>query len=161
MGTAATGDRWRQFSIGVYTRAGHVCRPVFPSGMMNPEVGKMSTPEVQRDPIEAGGFPLETQVPDNSVDQGGVGISAAARPRRAFDWLDYAFYAIGGVVGIGFLMVLFGAYLVPNLVVILVGTIIVIVGVVAWIIAALLMIAIMLKSLFSRGGRTIGPHQTR
>ncbi|MDE0212640.1 MAG: hypothetical protein OXL37_04680 [Chloroflexota bacterium] len=119
----------------------------------------MSTPDVQRDSIEAGGFPTEAQVPANSAEQAGVGVSAAARPHRSFSWLDYAFYVIGGVVGIGFLVVLFGAYLVPNLVVILVGTIIVIVGVVAWILAALLMIAIMLKSLFSRGGKTIEPHQ--
>lgn len=123
----------------------------------------MSTPDVQRDPIEAGGFPTEAQVPANSAEQVGVSddASAATRLHRPFGWLDYAFYASGGVVGIGFLVVLFGAYLIPDLVAILVGTVIVIVGVVAWILAALLMIAIMLKSLFSRGGRTIGPHQPR
>ncbi len=123
----------------------------------------MSTPDVQRDPIEAGGIPSKTPAPANSVEQIGVGdgVPAAVSLRRPLAWLDYAFYAIGGVVGIGFLVALFGAYLIPNLVVILVGTIILIMGVIAWILAALLMIAIMLKSLFSRGGKTIAPHQPR
>lgn len=123
----------------------------------------MSTPNMQRDSIETGSFLSETQAPVNSVEQVGVGVgvSVATRPRRPFGWLDYAFYAIGGIVGIGFLVVLFGAYLIPNLVVILVGTVIVIVGVVAWIFAALLMIAIMLKRFFSRGGKTIELHQSR
>ena len=114
----------------------------------------MSTPNVQRDPMEADGFPLETQPLVNPAQHTGVGDGSRTPtpPRWRFYWLDRAFYGIGAVAGIGFLVVLFGAYVTPNLVAILVGTIIIIIGVVAWIITALLMTAIMVKNLFGRGG---------
>jgi len=123
----------------------------------------MATPDVQRDSIEAGGSAAESPPLANPAEESGVsdGGTTTRLPRRGFGRLDQSFYVITAVVGVGFLVVLFGAYVIPNLVAILVGTIIIVVGVIAWIFAALLMIATMLKSLFSRGGKTDSPHQPR
>ena len=79
---------------------------------------------------------------------------AAGRARDRLYRLDPVFYIIGAVVGIGFLVALFGTYVMPNPAVILAGTIILVVAVVAWIFAALFMIGVMLKRWFRGGGKT-------
>ncbi len=118
----------------------------------------MATPDAQRDPVEAGGFSPETLLPGNPPEQVGTEVSDTVHQRDQFFRLDRAFYGAGTIVGIGFLVTLFGAYVVPNTATILSGTIIVIIGLIIWILAGLMMIALMLKSLkrtFSVRGKTV------
>ena len=90
----------------------------------------MATPDVQRDPIEAGSKPpLLARLT-------GIG------------WFNAAMLAMGSIAAIGFLIVLAGAYLTPDASprVVLAGTIIVILVAIAWI----------LTGLFVIGGTIIG-----
>ena len=112
----------------------------------------MATPDIQRNSIDAGNLPPE---PDSSAGPTQRIGGAAGRPLRNVHWLDRIFYISGAIAGIGFLVVLFAAYLVPSLVAILVGTILISLGVIAWIFTALLLIFIMLKSLLGRGGSSL------
>jgi VIT1/CCC1 family predicted Fe2+/Mn2+ transporter len=70
------------------------------------------------------------------------------------DSLNRTFYIIGAVAAVGCLVVLFATYVIPDLVTLLVGTIILVAAVISWIGAAVYLIARMLKQLFSSRGRT-------
>ena len=109
----------------------------------------MATPDTQHDSISAGRIAAGRTAgiaPELRVD------TTTEKPPRSGYSLDRIFYICGAIAGVGFLVTLFGAYVTPNLAAILAGTIIIIVGVVAWIVTALLMTAIMVKSLLGRGG---------
>ena len=111
----------------------------------------MSTPNVQRDPIDAGGFVSETTLLTDLTQQTDAGDR---RSRDEFYWLNRIFYIIGAIAGVGFLVVLFGEYAVPKTwvnqqgtTIVLVGMIVIILAVIAWIIAAAVMISMMIKHL--------------
>ena len=114
----------------------------------------MSTPNVQRDPIDAGGFPSETTLLTDLVQQTDAGDRG---PRDEFYWLNRIFYIIGAIAGVGFLVVLFGAYAVPKIwvnqqgtTIVLVGAIVITLAVIAWITAAAVMISMMIKRLIRK-----------
>ena len=114
----------------------------------------MAMPEAQRDSIEAGGIPSETTLLTDLSQQANVG---GRGPRDEFYWLNRTFYIIGAIAGIGFLAVLFGAYAVPEIwvnqqgtTIVVVGTIVMTLAVIAWIIAAVVMISMMIKRLIGR-----------
>ena len=114
----------------------------------------MVTPEIQQDSMENSGFPSETTLLTGSVEQVRVGRRGL---RDEFDWLNRAFYIIGAIAGIGFLVVLFGAYAVPKLwvnqegtTIVVVGTIVMTLAVIAWIAAAAIMITMIIKRLIKK-----------
>ena len=114
----------------------------------------MSTPDVQRDPIDAGGFPSEPTLLTDLAQQVDAGGRA---PRDEFHWLNRIFYIIGAIAGIGFLVVLFGAYAVPEIwinqqgtTIVVVGTIVITLAVIAWIAAAVVMISMIIKRLIRK-----------
>jgi uncharacterized membrane protein YkgB len=92
--------------------------------------------------------------PEKSVDNSNGNNPA---PRDAFWSLNRAFYVIGAVAGVGFLMVLSGAYLVPEIwvnhkgtAIIVAGTIVVTGAAIAWIAAAVVMISMMIKHILMK-----------
>lgn len=114
----------------------------------------MATPNVQRDPIESGGFTPETELLTDPAEQVSIGRHA---PRDEFYWLNRAFYVIGAVAGIGFLVVLFGAYAVPEIwvnqpgtTIVVTGTIVMTLAMIAWIITAAVMISMIIKRLIRK-----------
>lgn len=77
-----------------------------------------------------------------------------AEQRAKRDWWNFAIFSIGGVAALGLVVVLFGAYLVQpeNTGLIVTGTIILILAVIAWIFMALTTIGIQIwKIIASRG----------
>ena len=115
----------------------------------------MTTPSASSSSIDTGNL-------SGAKPAGQAGGDGSGQLRRdELPWLNPAFYAIGAIAGVGFLVAMFGIYIIPNLVAIFAGTIIVVLSVIAWIIVALLMIAAMLKQLFSPRGRTDGARQPK
>ena len=77
-----------------------------------------------------------------------------AESRSKRDWWNFAMFSIGGVAALGLVVVLFGAYLVQpeNAGLIVAGTIILMLAVIAWIFMALTTIGIQIwKIITSRG----------
>ncbi len=91
----------------------------------------MSTPDVQRDPAEAGGAPPETG--PRELTELGDDAYGSVRPRDKFDRLDPVFYFSAAVACIGAVVALLGTYVTPNIVVVFAGTIIIALALVAWI----------------------------
>ena len=86
-------------------------------------------------------------MPDTSTQKSGSAVDR---------WLNFALFSIGGVAAAGLVVVLFGAYLMEtnNDGVIVAGTIILLLAVVAWIFAALIMTGDLIrKLLISRGSK--------
>ena len=72
------------------------------------------------------------------------------------NWLNFALFSIGGVAAVGLVVILFGAYLMEseNAGVIIAGTIILMVAVIAWILTALIMVGDLIRKLVtSRGNK--------
>ena len=120
----------------------------------------MSTPNVQRDPIDAGGFPSETTLPANPNEQVG-GNSGELQPRDGYFWLNRAFYIIGAVAGVGFLIVMLGAYAIQDDATLIAGTTVIVLAVVAWIITTIVMVAMMSKYVGRILRRILWPHRTK
>ena len=64
------------------------------------------------------------------------------------DWWNFAIFSIGGVAALGLVVVLFGAYITPNDAAIISGTIIMLIAVVAWLLAACFVIVDIVKQWF-------------
>ena len=78
-----------------------------------------------------------------------------AESRAKRDWWNFAMFSIGGVAALGLVVVLFGAYLTPNDTAIISGTIIMLIAVIAWILAACFVIIDVVKQwLIIRGKRS-------
>ena len=89
-----------------------------------------------------------------STELGHEAPVAESRAKR--DWWNFAMFSIGGVAALGLVVVLFGAYLLQseNTGVIVAGTIILMLAVIAWIFAALVMIGNLIwKIIASRGNK--------
>ena len=75
------------------------------------------------------------------------------------DWWNFAIFSIGGVAALGLVVVLFGAYITPHDTVIVSGTIILLLAVVAWILAACIVVANVAKQwLTPRDRKSRGSH---
>ncbi|MYC32428.1 MAG: hypothetical protein F4X64_04550 [Chloroflexi bacterium] len=104
----------------------------------------MSTPNVQRDPIESRNR----------------GPSLMRLPN--IGWFNAAMLAMGTTAAIGFLVALGGAYLaaIPNPGAILAGTIIVLLAAIAWIVAGLFVIISIAVGWFTSCGKTTSESRT-
>ena len=111
----------------------------------------MSTPNAHTDLIDSHDFRASDEPAPNADGGGAVNNQV---PRDVFSALNRVFYAIAAIAGIGFLMVLFGAYVSPKIwahqtgiTVMIAGAIVMVLAVVAWIAAAILMISMMIMRL--------------
>ena len=109
----------------------------------------MTTPDVQSNSIETDA-PSQGAVPDpftvgRLASDTGEGIIASAET----DWISTASFIFGGIVAVGFLVVIFGEYVIPNLVVVLVGTAIISLAGIGWGVAALILIFRLAKRWFT------------
>ena len=120
----------------------------------------MTTPDVQRDPIEAGGFQPGPHLPANPNEQVGVN-RGELQPRDGYFWLNRAFYIIGAIAGVGFLIVLFGAYAIQDDTTLIAGTTVIVLAVVAWIITTIVMVAMMFKYFGIILRRILWPHRSK
>ncbi len=101
----------------------------------------MSTPNMPVNSIEASS-------PSNDAPEpvsGGASPAGSGRPREnsnTSNWLNFVLFSIGGVAAIGLVVILFGAYLIgpDNAGVIVAGTIILMLAVIAWIFTGLIMV---------------------
>lgn len=108
----------------------------------------MTTPQAQDKPLEA-----NTQLVDLSAqvrtESAPSGIGTSQPGARYTNWLNFSFLSIGAVGAIGLLLVLFGIYAVKpeNVNIIIAGSIILLISVVAWIVAASVMITNLFRHL--------------
>ena len=115
----------------------------------------MSTPSMHVSSIEAG-LPSSDSAGTMSVEASSVGAGPPKENVPASNWLNLALFSIGGVAAIGLVVILFGAYLIKpeNINVIVAGTIILMLAVMAWIFTALLMVGDLIwKMITSRGNK--------
>ena len=115
----------------------------------------MSTPNMRASSIEASSPSNDPAVPV-SGETSPVGASAPKRNQAVNNWLNLALFSIGGVAAVGLVVILFGAYLMKpvNAGVIVAGTIILMLAVIAWIFTALAMISTLIwKLITSRGNK--------
>ncbi len=119
----------------------------------------MASPEVQYNSIESSGLSSETAILSDSAKQR---TAHGGGSQNEFYWLNRAFYIIGAVAGVGFLFVLFGAYVVPEIwadkngiATMIAGTVVVTLAAIAWIVAATVMITIIIRQLLRSRGRGI------
>ena len=83
---------------------------------------------------------------------------AVTKHRAKRDWWNFAIFSIGGVAALGLVVVLFGAYMTPHDTLIVIGTIILLLAVVAWLLAACLVMANIAKQwLTPRDRKSRGP----
>ena len=101
----------------------------------------MSTPNIRISSIEASSPSNDAPglVSDGALPAGAGGPNENA---GASNWLNFALFSIGGVAAIGLVVILFGAYLMgkENTGVIVSGTIILMLAVIAWIFTGLIMV---------------------
>ena len=76
-----------------------------------------------------------------------------AEHRAKRDWWNFAIFSIGGVAALGLVVVLFGAYLIPNNAAIISGTIIMLVAVIAWFFSVCFVIVDVAKQWFVIRGK--------
>ena len=113
----------------------------------------MSTPNMRASSIEEESPPSDPSGPASS-ESSAVGAGAPKGGSAVSNWLNLALFSIGGVAATGLVMILFGAYLIEpaNTSVIVAGTIILMLAVIAWIFTALTMIGTLTwKLITSRG----------
>ena len=120
----------------------------------------MATPDMQRDPIEAGGLQPGPHLPANPSEQVGAN-HGQLQPRDGYFWLNRAFYVIAAVAGVGFLIVLFGAYAIQDDTTLIAGTTVIVLAVVAWIITTIIMVAMMFTYFGRILRRILGPHRSK
>ena len=115
----------------------------------------MATPNARDNPLE-----LNTQSVDFSaqvrVESTPPSTGSPQPGATTTNWLNFGFLSIGAVAAIGLLLVLFGAYAVKpaNTNIIIVGSIVLLISVVAWIVAALVMLSYLFRQLVvSRRGK--------
>lgn len=106
----------------------------------------MATPDMQRNSVEVGGVPTEVHINSRSTT-----IVSGPPTRDRYFWLTRAFYLIGVLAGVGFVVILLGAYAIPVMFanldgvnMVLAGTIIVILAVVGWIVSGAILIVMTL-----------------
>ena len=119
----------------------------------------MTMPNASGGATEANVPAPATGLPAGPAEQ--LDATAGGRRRDEWYWLNRTFYIIGAVAGIGFLLVLLGAYAISNDAIVLAGTIVITLAVMAWICAAVVMIAMMLRDLLRLGRKTVGERQSR
>ena len=115
----------------------------------------MSTPNMRASSIEEISPSSNPSGPAAS-EASSVGAGAPKGGPAVSNWLNLALFSIGGVAAIGLVVILFGAYLIEpvNTGVIVAGTIILMLAVIAWIFTALTMVGILVwKLITSRGNK--------
>ena len=70
--------------------------------------------------------------------------------------LDAAFYILAAAIGAGFLVTLFGTYVVPSALTVLAGVVIIVVAISLWIVAAFVLLWLLIKLLIKRRFRGAG-----
>ena len=109
----------------------------------------MSTPNMDGNSTE-----VDAANVDHIADPGMVGIldSTSDKGKAASgesDWINTASFIFGGIVAVGFLLVVFGEYLVSSSAVVLAGTAVISLGGIAWGLAALVLVSRMIKRWFT------------
>ena len=123
----------------------------------------MSTPNIYVSSIETNSPPSDPVGPV-SGEASSAGAGAPKKGASPSNWLSFALFSIGGVAAIGLVTILFGAYLMEpeNAGVIVAGTIVLMLSVIAWIVTALAMVGNLIwKMVTSRGNkpRRLPPQQ--
>ena len=119
----------------------------------------MPTPNAQNSSTGTGRSAPPSRISPNWSEQPGVGENDQA-PRGDARWLHLAFYIIGAVACVGFMVALAGAYVVSDTspysdALIVAGVIIIIIAAIAWIAATAYMIATVGKGLLKSSRKTI------
>ena len=119
----------------------------------------MTTPHAQNTSTGADQPASVPRISPDGVEQPGAGENAPA-PRAADRWWHTAFYIIGAVACVGFVIVLAGVYVVSDTsrvseALIIAGTIIITIAAIAWIAVSVCMIAAMSKGLLKGGRKTV------
>ena len=121
----------------------------------------MTTPHAPNRPTTAAAPPAPSpRIAPHPAEHAGAAENTPAR-RDEFYGLSRAFYITAAVACVGFLVVMFGTYVVPNTPAVLAGTIIATLAAIAWIILASILIVLMLKDLFRGRGKTAASRPTR
>lgn len=114
----------------------------------------MSTPNTHSGSIEGKAPGLEMQAPAEQANF----QESNRTPRDGYFWLNRAFYIIGAIAGVGCIVVLIGAYVIPKLSVgldganaVLAGTLVIVLAVSAWIATTVIMVVKVVKDV----GRTV------
>ena len=114
----------------------------------------MSTPNVPASSIETGSpsSDLSGPVPGDAPRVGSGGLKEVT---DGHNWSNVALFSIGGVAAIGLVIVLSGAYLVKpeSVTMIVAGTVILMLAVIAWIFTALAMIGSLIWRLITSRGK--------
>lgn len=119
----------------------------------------MTTPHAQNTSTGADQPAPVSRISPDGAEQPGAGENAPA-PRDVARWLHLAFYSIGAVACVGFVIVLAGAYVVSDTsrasdALIIAGTSIITIAAIAWIAVTVCMIAAMSKGLLKGGRKTV------
>ena len=112
----------------------------------------MATPNTQSDEVRANTAPPvngRTEADGSAREVSGNGATTSAIAGR----VNTLCYSITGITAIGLLLVVFGAILTPNDLLILIGTGIVCLGAVGWIVLAILAMAGTIMRLFTSPGK--------
>ena len=108
----------------------------------------MTTPNAHDNPlaVNAESVDFSAQMHHESTSSG---IGSPQPRATATNWLNFGFLSIGAVAAIGLLLVLFGAYAVKpeNANIIIAGSIILLISVIAWIVVALVMVIDLFRQL--------------
>ena len=109
----------------------------------------MSKPNMESNSTEADAVHL-----DSIADPGMVGILDSSYDKGKTesgesDWISTASFIFGGIAAVGFLLVVFGEYLVSSMTVVLVGTAVISLGGMAWGLAALVLVLRLVRRWFT------------
>ena len=115
----------------------------------------MTTPTTQSHPTE----PDATRDgnPTGAPSPGPVAASSDARKSGATEnaWINFAMFSIGAVAVIGFLVIMFGIYVLEpdSVAMILIGMSILLIATIAWLVAAWVMLGGFILGLFTSRGK--------
>ena len=115
----------------------------------------MTTPTTQSHPTE----PEATREggPTGTPSPGPVAASSDARKSGATEnaWINFAMFSIGAVAVIGFLVIMFGIYVLEpdSVTMILAGMGILLIATIAWLVAAWIMLGSFILGLFTSRGK--------
>ena len=123
----------------------------------------MATPNARDNPLEVNSqsvdFSAQVHIESTPPSMGSSQPGATTT-----NWLNFGFLSIGAVAAVGLLLVLFSAYALKpaNVNIIIVGSIILLISVVAWIVAALIMVSYLFRQLMvSRRGKRLRARPTQ
>ena len=111
--------------------------------MYEEEVSEMAAPTTRTNEIRAGG---------SSASQPEAQASLTRK-----EWMDVASFIFAGIAAIGLLVVVFGVFLTPNDMAILVGASIVSLAAFGWLAAAIMLIAVIFKQWLISPGKPSAP----